>query len=350
MSLSLGQETIVGFCMILTAISVYYFTGAIRNYSIRYSLIDTPNERSSHTVPTPRGGGVSITVAIILAAIILTIVGWIPIKIGVSILGGLSIVAIVGWLDDHKDIPALWRGVLYLIAAAWSVMLIGGMERIKFGVDVIDIGVMGSILAIIGTSWLTNLYNFMDGTDGIASVQAITTGVFGGILFWFNEQYGLSTLCFIIASSCCGFLIWNWPPAKIFMGDVGSCVIGFVFGVLAVIGEVTSSIPILTWFILLAIFIWDATLTLIKRVISGEKWYNPHRSHAYQRLTQLGLSHVRLAISILIINIIILWPLAYAAQFWENLSIYLTLFSFIVVFIIWGTVQFYYCKNKVHLR
>jgi Fuc2NAc and GlcNAc transferase len=252
----------------------------------------------------------------------------------------------VGWIDDHKDIAAGWRGILYLLASIIALVYIGGLEQIKFGGLFIHLNLAGSILAVIGLTWLTNLYNFMDGTDAIASVQAITTGSFAGILFFINNQVGLAIICFVIIMSCVGFLTWNWPPAKIFMGDVGSCMIGYTFGVMAIIGEVTNTVYIYIWIILLAVFIWDATFTLVKRIIYGEKWYVAHRTHAYQRLIQLGISHSTLAIYLILLNICVLWPIAYIAYRWVYLSVYMMLLSIIIVLSLWSIIQYIYYKSE----
>ena len=250
-------------------------------------------------------------------------------------------VSIVGWLDDHKDLAALWRGFSYLGASVWAVYFVGGGEEIKLGVTTVAVvGILGNVMASLSIAWLTNLYNFMDGTDGFAAVQAITVGIPAGVFFWLNDQYGLASLCYVIAAANTGFLFWNWSPAKIFMGDVSSCLIGFMFGILAIIGEITDSVYIYIWLILLAVFIWDATFTLAKRIVTGKKWYAAHRSHAYQRLTQMGISHARLTVSLLLFNVCILWPMAYTVYLREYLAVPVTLLSIIIMFLLWGAVQY----------
>ena len=149
-------------------------------------------------------------------------------------------------------------------------------------------------------------------------------------------------VCFVILASSCGFLFWNWPPAKIFLGDVGSCTLGFCFGVLAVIGEVEGSVSLAVWVILLSIFICDATLTLLMRIIKGEKWHNAHCSHAYQRWVQMGASHKRLALSVLLINIMILWPMAAIAFVWDEYSYYIAAASIFLISVLWGSIQVHY--------
>jgi glycosyltransferase WbpL len=334
---------LIGLLLVFVVLFTYIVTGFIRRYSLKNSLIDKPNERSSHTVPTPRGGGLSISVSILSSIVILMLANWLPKNIAVAMLGGGCLVTIIGWLDDHQDISALWRACSYLFAAIWALYFIGHLESINFGKPVIiSVGLIISLLIALGIAWLINLYNFMDGTDGIAAIQAISTGAPAGVIFWINSQLGLAIICFVIVAACVGFLFWNWSPAKIFMGDVSSCLIGFMFAVLAIAGEYTNSMPIAVWLILLAVFIWDATFTLIRRILTGEKWYAAHRSHAYQRLTQLGISHSKLALSVLILNVIILWPLAYMAYKWDNATLYLLIVSIILMYILWLGIQVQY--------
>jgi Fuc2NAc and GlcNAc transferase len=169
---------------------------------------------------------------------------------------------------------------------------------------------VANVAAILGVAWLTNLYNFMDGTDAIAAVEGISAAAFAAVLFMLGGAPIPALICTVLAAACAGFLPWNWSPAKIFMGDVGSCVIGVTFGVLALAGAQGGQLPFAASFILLALFVTDATLTLLRRVIAGEKWYSPHRSHAYQLLVRSGMSHRRLAVSVLLLNCLLLGPLA----------------------------------------
>ncbi|MEO6696428.1 MAG: glycosyl transferase family 4, partial [Gammaproteobacteria bacterium] len=165
-------------------------------------------------------------------------------------------------------------------------------------------------LWVLAVMWLTNLYNFMDGIDGLAGAQAVTAGLAGGVLLWWLNAPGLAGASLALAAASGGFLIWNCPPARIFMGDTGSGLLGFSFAVLALAGEQSRAMPAAAWLILLALFILDASYTLLARLLRGEAWYHAHRSHAYQRLVQAGLSHRRVTLWVLLINIVVLWPAA----------------------------------------
>jgi Fuc2NAc and GlcNAc transferase len=145
---------------------------------------------------------------------------------------------------------------------------------------------------MLGIVWLTNLYNFMDGIDGIAAVEAITVGLAGALLLAGREP-SLALVALVVAGAAGGFLVWNWPPAKLFMGDVGSGFLGYIFGGLALASENVGALPALLWLVLLGPFFVDTTLTLLRRIARGERWWAAHRTHAYQRAVQAGWSHRR---------------------------------------------------------
>jgi len=319
-------------------------TGWIRRYALQRSLIDVPNERSSHAVPTPRGGGLSLAVAWLLALVLVFFHPGIETAYFIALALGL-VVAAIGWGEDHRPIPPLWRGLLYLAAAALAVIVAGGLPVIDLGGVSLHWGPIGSVLTVLGIAWLTNLYNFMDGADALAGLQAVTAGLAGGLMFFWSGAPGPGLAALVLAGAAAGFLGWNWPPARIFMGDVGSCLLGFAFGVLALVGELQGTVPILVWLILLSFFIWDATLTLAARILGGENWYRAHRSHAYQRLLQMGWSHRRLAWAFLGLNVLVLWPLAFWAWWQREMMAVAALAAALACIVIWGSVR--YRHNKI---
>ena len=320
-------------------------TGFFQKYALKHSLIDVPNERSSHLISTPRGGGLSIVLVILICIGVLFLTGQLQKDIAIAVGLGGFFVSLIAWIDDHQHIPALWRAMAYAIAAVFSVYSLGGFTHLQLGSYLLPLGMIGNVLAVVWIVWMTNLYNFMDGTDAIAAIQAMCVGLLAGILFWLEGQYGLAMVCFVIMASSCGFLFWNWPPAKIFMGDVGSCTLGFCFGVLTMIGEIEGTVSFAVWFILLSIFICDATLTLLMRIIKGEKWHDAHCSHAYQRWVQMGASHKSLALSVLLINVIILWPMAAMAFVWDKYSYYIVAASLFLISVLWGIIQMHYHRE-----
>lgn len=334
--------TIVFIAVLLVSLGM---TAIIRRYSLRKRMLDIPNERSSHSQPTPRGGGVSITIIFILSSFIIHSLDLITTNHLLALSGGGLLVGLIGWLDDHYDIPVFWRAAIYLLAAGWAVFWAGGMPVFHLGELEFQLSIYGMVPAIVAIAWLTNLYNFMDGTDALAAIEAISTAVFASVLFYLEAQTGYALLCIVLVLATTGFLYWNLPPARIFMGDVGSCVIGFVFGTLALIGENTGTLSIAIWIILLAVFIYDASFTLIMRVIRRERWYSAHRSHAYQRLVQMGMSHGQLALSVLFINVVFLWPLAWLVYVTPEATVVILLVLSIIMMGIWGSIQMRFSRT-----
>lgn len=281
-------------------------TGAVRHYALRQNIIAIPNERSSHEVPTPSGGGLAFVVLFLLATL------WLNVErtTTIALIGGGSLIALIGWIDDRVNLSFRLRLGVQALAACWALAWLGGLPQIELGSTTLVLGWLGWPIGIVAIVWLINLYNFMDGIDGLAGGQAVTTAITAGALLYFSGGTALGELTWILAAVVFGFLLWNWDPAKIFMGDVASGFLGYTFAVLAIASESQGGPPILIWMLLLAVFIVDATATVIRRVLNGEKWYDAHRSHAYQRAMDMGFSHRRVTAMILGINVclgIIAW-------------------------------------------
>ena len=268
-----------------------FLTWRMRHYAIKYNILDIPGSRSSHKTPTPRGGGLAISACCLIAVLFFGISGILASRIMWAFLGGGSAISIIGWLDDRKSMTPKVRFIVQLAAATWAVYFIGGLPTMNIGIGTIPFGWFGSILAILGIVWMTNLYNFMDGIDGIAGMEAVMVGAIGGTLLAVSNSWGLAFVSWSVAAASLGFLFWNWPPAKIFMGDVGSGFLGFNFAVLLLASERSGNIPLLIWLLLLGVFIGDATFTLFRRLLKGEIIWEAHRSHFYQRAVQIGCSH-----------------------------------------------------------
>jgi len=278
-------------------------TPLVLRYAVRRALLDVPTPRSSHTRPTPRGGGLAIAAAIVVTVCLGCLAGLIPGRACTALVGGAVAVALVGWLDDLAHVPAPVRAMVHFGAAVWAVAWLGGMPVLAVGAGAVRLGWPGAALAVVGVVWLVNLYNFMDGIDGLAAAEALIVGATASVLLMLRGDGGLALVAGLVGSASAGFLFWNWAPARIFMGDVGSGMLGFAFGVLAVAGERSGSLPALAWVTLLAVFVVDATVTLVRRVARGERWYLAHRSHAYQRLVQSGWSHAQVVAGASAVNI-----------------------------------------------
>ena len=214
--------------------------------------------------------------------------------------GGFA-VAVVGWIDDRVGLSAGLRLVAQVAAASWLVAWLGGYPTLDLGVARLPMSPLDSMVVVLAIVWSTNLYNFMDGIDGIAGVEAVCVASVGGALLLLSGANGLGVVALVIAAASAGFLVWNRPPARIFMGDAGSGLLGFMLAGLAFAGE-KEGVPALIWVILLGAFVADATIVVVRRMTRGERWYSAHRTHLYQRLVQSGWTHGRVDLALLGIN------------------------------------------------
>lgn len=288
----------------------FMLTWLLRRYAFAHGLIDLPNSRGSHTIPTPRGGGVAIVLSFLAAISILFFGDVLPLSQFAALFGAGSFVAFNGFWDDHGHIAARWRLLGHFLAAFWALYWIGGLAPISFFGLSLETGIFGYLIAAFFLVWMLNLYNFMDGIDGIAGVEAVTVCAGAAFLYWMR---GEPQACgpMLLACSVLGFLCWNYPPAKIFMGDAGSGFLGITFGIFALQAAWISSNLFFAWLILLGVFIVDATLTLARRFLRGEKVYEAHRSHAYQFASRYYGRHLPVTLATGIINIGWLLPVAF---------------------------------------
>ena len=291
-------------------VAAWWMTAALRRYALSRSLMDIPNARSSHTLPTPRGGGLSFVVAFLLAALCMAIAGPIAPSVVVGVLGAGGLVAVIGFMDDHGHIAARWRLLGHFAAAAWGLAWLGGMPPISvFGFTLAPLW-LSSLFGALYLVWLLNLYNFMDGIDGLASVEAICVCVGASLLYWVTDHAHHAWLPLLLAATVAGFLCWNFPPARIFMGDAGSGFLGMVLGLLALLAGWVNPLLFWGWLILLGVFVVDATFTLVRRLLRGDKVYQAHRSHAYQYATRHHGSHRTVTLAVAAINLGWLLPVA----------------------------------------
>jgi Fuc2NAc and GlcNAc transferase len=187
-----------------------------------------------------------------------------------------------------------------------------------------------ALVAVIALLWSLNLYNFMDGIDGIAAIQCVLACGGAALLSWASGADGFYPLfCLLLAAAHLGFLVWNWSPARLFMGDAGSIPTGFLLGCLAILGAVQGQLPLACWLILLAAFITDASSTLLWRMATGQAFTQAHRLHAYQRLSRYWNSHLAVDFALLALNALWLFPLAWAAQAWPGYSLILVILVYI---------------------
>ncbi len=303
---------ILGWLPIGAFIASYGLTAWLLRHSRMSQVVDRPNSRSSHSVPTPRGGGLSMVAVMTCGIIILYFTESVTLPLAaVAIWGGLGVAA-VGFWDDVRSAPIALRISVHIGAAIFAVYCLGGTQAIHVGAYVLVPGVMGAAIAVLAVVWILNLFNFMDGIDGIAASEAafILLGAAGlGLSVGHTSPADVAPML-ILGAACLGFLMWNWSPAAIFMGDVGSGYLGFLIAVFALESSRTSAINIFVWLILGGVFLVDATLTLLRRLFRRERVYQAHRTHAYQWLARRWRSHAAVAVSVLVIDIVWLLPSA----------------------------------------
>lgn len=305
------MNTIVG--LLAAGLLALGLTSLLRRYALARSLMDVPNERSSHVAPTPRGGGVAIVLTFLLGVLWLGLSGVLAWPATTGLLGAGALVALIGFLDDHGHIAAGWRLLGHFTAAAWALWWLGGLPPLPLFGQLLDLSWAGYVLAALYLVWLLNLYNFMDGIDGIAGVEAVTVTVSAAALAWLvGASLSLVVVPLLLAVAVAGFLFWNFPPARIFMGDAGSGFLGLTLGVLSLQAAQEQPVLIWSWGILLGVFIVDATMTLIRRLLRGHKPYEAHRSHAYQYASRCFGAHRPVTLAVLGVNVCWLFPWALA--------------------------------------
>lgn len=294
----------------VVAVMALLLTWLLRRYALARSIIDMPTARSSHTIPTPRGGGVAIVISFLISLPLLLMWDVVASNTVWALFGAGALIAVIGFLDDHGHIAARWRLLGHFSAAAWVLYWLGGFPGLTvFGLT-ISVSWIGNVLAAFYLVWMLNLYNFMDGIDGLASVEALSTCLGACLIYWLAGYAGLIWLPFLLSMAVLGFLFWNFPPARIFMGDAGSGFLGMILGGLSLQAAWHNTDLLWVWLILLGVFIVDATFTLFRRLINGCKVYEAHRSHAYQFASRQVGSHLPVTLSILAINVFWLLPIA----------------------------------------
>jgi UDP-N-acetylmuramyl pentapeptide phosphotransferase/UDP-N-acetylglucosamine-1-phosphate transferase len=267
-----------------------------RRWSLGKDLLDVPNERSSHTAPVPRGGGLIIVLACLIGYALIALIFHTPFSIGY--VTGALLVALVSWLDDLYSLAFWKRLIVHFAAAGILVIDLGGWEKIGLPLTAFEVGlgpIFGAALAVTWVVWLLNAYNFMDGIDGIAALQAVIAGVGWGLIGIVLGLEGMFLYASLFSAVATGFLVHNWPPARIFMGDVGSAFLGFTLAAMPFLarneaGMDTSLLPLVAvafvW-----LFVFDTIFTLLRRILNRERIWEAHRGHIYQRMLIAGRSH-----------------------------------------------------------
>lgn len=292
----------------LCVLSTAFLTGVVRWHALRVGVLDLPNARSSHERPTPRGGGIAMVATSMGGVLIWEWGARVQVPIAVAMGVAALVISVLGYLDDRYSLPAGKRFTGHLLAAAFFLVVThreAGLAQVLPALPFwLAVLLMGCALV-----WAINFYNFMDGIDGLAASQAL----FVGLSTWWlcvgaDGLVVVVALC--IAGAALGFLFWNWAPAAIFMGDVGSGFLGFCLGALAVLAAVSNELSIWTSVALSALFLADATATLLRRAFRGQRWHQAHRSHAYQILSRRWQSHAKVTAAFCAINVLLILPVA----------------------------------------
>ncbi|HZH28077.1 MAG TPA: glycosyltransferase family 4 protein [Azospirillaceae bacterium] len=296
-----STQPILGLLVVLASgAGAWAVTGRVLRHLRRRAILDMPNERSSHTVPTPRGGGWGILAGIVPAWLVLGVAG--GDTTALAALPGCLVVAAVSWLDDRGGLGPAVRLAAQFAAAGLGMWMLPPDALALQGLVPVWVD---RVLAAVAWVWFMNLYNFMDGIDGIAGSQAASVGAGIALVVWTaGLPDGNAWPALSLAAAAAGFLVWNWHPARVFMGDVGSVPLGYLLGWLllglAVHGQWAAAL------LLPLFFVADATTTLVRRAAAGKPVWLAHREHAYQKAVQRGLRHDTVVVRMLGLNGVLL--------------------------------------------
>ena len=275
--------------------------GLVRRWSVRREILDVPNERSSHTEPTPRGGGIVIVAVALTGYVIATNVANVPVSYGY--IAGAVMISLISWLDDLISIPFWMRLAVHIAGSALLLADVGYWHEafIPSADILVPLGsTIGAVVTMCWLVWLINSYNFMDGIDGIAGIQAVVAaGAWAFLAAWLGLD-GTYLFAGVLACASIGFLIHNWAPAKIFMGDVGSAFLGFTLAAIPLLARtegpehqlvMPAAAILFVWY-----FIFDSVLTFVRRLLGRQRVWQAHREHLYQRMVISGYGHARVAL------------------------------------------------------
>lgn len=300
-------------------------TYLVQKFALKKSILDIPTERSSHTIPTPKGGGFAILVAWLIGIVYFFLINKIPTNLFIALICGIPL-AIVGLLDDIIGLSPKIRLIFQFFTVLTGLYFLGGIEKIDFGFFILDNIWLLSILGVLGMIWFINLFNFLDGIDGYAAMEAIFISM--GLYIFLHDSMLLLLSCVVL-----GFLYWNWPRAKIFMGDVGSMLLGYTLVILGIHFNKTYEFSLLQWMMLSSLFWFDATLTIYRRWKNKETLSIAHNNHAYQRIVKAGFSHQKTIIYSIFVNLIILCMVWFAKKY-HNLEFLFFIINIVGLYII----------------
>ena len=302
--------------------------------ALRFRIHAVPNYRSLHPKTTPRGAGIvvaAVNLAAVAGAYELEVIGYPSFMIFFA--GGM-VVALVGIADDRFELPALFRLAVQFAAAIWILFWFGGVPPLGIGAGTIDFGWFANFLAVPAMVWFFNLFNFMDGVDGMATSGTLYVTAAAALILMLGGDFPLALLSALLCAAAAGFAYFNWPPAKVFLGDAGSSYFSYTIAALLLGSLWSDGMSLWTWSILLGYFVVDTTVTLLVRIVTTKKWYRAHRSHAYQNLARLWGNHLKVVRLVLLIELSWLLPLALLSVWMHEIAPIITAVAFfpIIVF------------------
>lgn len=303
-------------------------TAGARELALRTSMLALPCARSLHTFATPVGGGIAIVLAYVLG---LALLAWqhrlAPFEL-LALSASLP-VAVAGFIDDRYELNHRVRLLVQGGGVVFALFCLGMVPPLSAGPLVLGSALLTFVLTPACMIWLTNLYNFMDGSDGLAGTQTAFVSLCAALFLAAAGDSALALLSLFLFAGSIGFTVWNWPKARIFMGDVGSGFAGMSLGLIALLSHYHGTMSLWSWFLLLAVFVVDATVTLIRRVLRGQPWAHAHRQHAYQHMANRTNGHKTVVLAVLLINVIVLLPLAILAGKHPEYGVYFTVLGVI---------------------
>ena len=322
----------------LAFFSAWLSSYGIQRYAVQLHLIQVPNHRSSHTQATPHGGGIGIISGFLLISFWLLWQEQLNYPLFLTVIALALIIALTSLLDDLFHLSMQIRLVVHILAS-WLLLLGLSNLALYHSFNLFSLPEWAIMLCLVFvSSWWINLFNFMDGIDGLAATQAMFMLLAaGGLSFYQHPDIYQNIIwlwmCYLVAAIG-GFLILNWSPASLFMGDVGSTFLAFMLIFFALISVYLHWLNAAVWIILAAVFVSDASITLIRRIVSRQAWTQAHRSHAYQHLARQWQSHQKVTLFYLLINLVWLLPLAYLASQQAQYQWYYVLLAYLPIMVL----------------
>lgn len=326
------------YSLLLVFVTAFLATGLWLSLAQRRNWFDHPNHRSSHVIPTPKSGGAGFVLAFTVFALSLY-AGQVLTFNQMLLASSALLLAVTGFLDDLRPLGIATRIGMQIVSSALALYLLGYIPPLVFPWGPIESYWVTAFMLVAGMVWLINLYNFMDGIDGLAATEAIFFCLALALLCRTANLPMAAMLSLGLAVAVSGFLYFNLPPAKLFMGDLGSNYLGYLLAIIGGIAMQSGSVNVWTLLVLLGVFIVDATVTLVGRMRGGYVWYHAHRTHAYQQAAVRWQSHGKVVVAVALVNVLWLLPLAWLTTEYERWGLLLMLVAWLPLYVLGSVVR-----------